>query len=365
MAKQLRVGIVGCGEVAQVVHIPTLNYLSSLFTVTYLCDVSRQALQFCRSRICGGHCVNTTTSVNELCSSEAVDVVIICNPDAFHVPHAILALENNKHVLVEKPLALSYSDIDALEDAEMKSRGTVFVGYMRRYAAAFLDAVKEVGGMDHIQYVRVRDIIGPNSSFVDQSGIYPQRFSDVSEDESNKLSDITSAVLEKAIKQDCGVNVTPSTKRMMRALCGLGTHDFSAMRELIGMPEEVVGVCADFSIWSVIFRFEGFAVTYESGFNGVPVFDAHIEIYSKDKIVRINYDTPYIKGLPTTLTVRERVGVNSYQERVLRTTYEDPYTKELMEWHNCVTSANRPKTSIEDARKDLKIIEMIMKAGFS
>ncbi len=44
---------------------------------------------------------------------------------------------------------------------------------MRRFATAFLDAAEEVGGMERIQYARVRDIIGPNAIPVNQSGTFP------------------------------------------------------------------------------------------------------------------------------------------------------------------------------------------------
>ncbi|MBV9813594.1 MAG: Gfo/Idh/MocA family oxidoreductase, partial [Acetobacteraceae bacterium] len=40
MSARLRLGIVGCGEVAQVIHLPTLHHLRELFAVTALCDVS-------------------------------------------------------------------------------------------------------------------------------------------------------------------------------------------------------------------------------------------------------------------------------------------------------------------------------------
>lgn len=173
----LRVGIICCGEIAQVrspssatsgtcpqnqanrtyqvVHIPTINFLSTHFQTAYLCDVSEQSLAHCAQKINGG-IPRTTTSADELCSSPDVDVVLISNATTFHAPHAILALQNDKYVLVEKPLALCYRDVDAIIAAEKKSKGRVFVGYMRRYATAFLDAVAEVGGMDKIHYARVR-----------------------------------------------------------------------------------------------------------------------------------------------------------------------------------------------------------------
>jgi len=108
-----------------------------------------------------------------------VDVVLVCNATAFDPMHAILALQQNKHVLVEKLLALCARDYDAIAVVEHTSTARVLVGYMRRYIAAFLDATAELGDVkSQIQYVRVRDIIGPNSVFVDQSGTFPVRFTD-------------------------------------------------------------------------------------------------------------------------------------------------------------------------------------------
>ncbi|KAF5016419.1 hypothetical protein F66182_11905, partial [Fusarium sp. NRRL 66182] len=102
------------------------------------------------------HATKTTPDPAKLCASSDVDGVIIANSDEYHAPHAILALQNNKHVLVEKPLALTKRDILAIIAAERTSRGRVMVGYMRRYAAPLEDALREIGGMDKIIYARVR-----------------------------------------------------------------------------------------------------------------------------------------------------------------------------------------------------------------
>lgn len=153
--KILNVGLIGCGEVAQVIHIPTLLYMSDWFKVTYLCDVSPSALAHCKAKIPNTD-VKTTQNAEELCASSNVDVVMVINSDEYHVAHALLALKHDKHVLVEKPLALTKRDILAAIEAEKNSKGKLMVGYMRRYATAFEDAVKEIGGMDKILYARVR-----------------------------------------------------------------------------------------------------------------------------------------------------------------------------------------------------------------
>lgn len=136
------------------------------------------------------------------------------------------------------------------------------------------------------------------------------------------------------------------------------------MREIIGMPKSVAGAVLTFpGIFSVLFHYDGFPVTYESGFTQIPQFDASIEIYSAEKIVRVNYDTPYVKGLPVTMTVREKVGEAGFQERQVRKTYTDPYTIEMFEIYDCVVNKKAPKTSVSDARNDIELFKMILQAG--
>ena len=100
----------------------------------------------------------------------------------------------------------------------------------------------------------------------------------------------------------------------------------------------------------------------------VPIFDAHIELYTNSKIVRVSYDTPYVKGIPTTMIVREKAlgprGESCYQERFVRTTYEDSYTLEFKEWYECIVHDKHSKTTIADARQDMDIFKMLMQAAF-
>ncbi len=111
-------------------------------------------------------------------------------------------------------------------------------------------------------------------------------------------------------------------------------------------------------------QYPTFSVTYESGIHEVPVFDAHIEVYSMNKIVRVVYDTPYVKGLPVTMVVRENSD-GAYKETTIRKTYEDPYTQEMKELYEMVAHGKAPKTTAKDAKEDLKIFQMIMKSGQS
>jgi predicted dehydrogenase len=216
----LRVGIIGCGEVSQVIHIPNFNALSDWYQVTYLCDVSQQALSHCAKKVLHPTQPKTTSNAEELCASSEVDVVLVASADAYHVPQALLALKYNKYCLLEKPAALCFRDIDQLIEAEKSSKGKILVGTMRRYAASLADAIKEVGGMSEIKYARVRDIIGPNALFVSQSGMFSKTFTDFSDENTKNLQAREKDIVEQALCEEFGVPVTQASVAMLRMLGG-------------------------------------------------------------------------------------------------------------------------------------------------
>jgi predicted dehydrogenase len=139
--KTLRVGIIGIGEVAQSIHLPTLALLSHLFTVISTCDISPNALTHCSQKF---HVPRIYES-DELCADPEVDVVFILTSDEFHVDQAVLALKHNKHVLVEKPISLSIAAAQRMQEAEKESRGKVFVAYMWLYIRGAADFPRRIG----------------------------------------------------------------------------------------------------------------------------------------------------------------------------------------------------------------------------
>lgn len=212
-----------------------LNNLSDYYQISYICDVSQQAIEHCSKRV-AGRTPKTTSSPEELIASPDVDVVVISNVNAFHSAHAILALQYNKYVLVEKPLALNYRDLDAIIAAEKTSEARVFVGYQRRYAEAFLDALEEVGTMDKVDYIRVRgmcrlkcilrqtsdlkDIIGPNNAFVSQSGTFPKKYTDFPKEGAAEMRATEEEMVKTALVDEFGIEATPESMTLFRLLTG-------------------------------------------------------------------------------------------------------------------------------------------------
>lgn len=112
--------------------------------------------------------------------------------------------------------------------------------------------------------------------------------------------------------------------------------------------------------YGVLFKYPGFTVSYESGLDSIPRFDAHIEVYGGTKTVKMRYDTPYVRSLPVTLHIAENVD-GAYKETIVRKSYEDPYIQEMKKLWELVVEGNSVKTTPEDALQDLEVFIMAMK----
>jgi predicted dehydrogenase len=292
--KKLRLGLIGAGEVAQVIHIPTMQLLDHLYSIVAICDISKKSADHCASKF---RIPTATIDPQEIFTNPDIDVVFVLTGDEFHVPYTVAALQHGKHVFVEKPITLSIPSATQIVDAEKASKGSkVFVGYMRRYAPSFVNAFKrEISTIPKILYARSRDIIGPNSHFVGQSGTFPARFTDFPPKAVKARTDLLDALFKECFE---GQEVTPEKQKYCRFLGGLGSHDLSLMREALGgLPVSVAGVSVNEPFYSAIFNYRNrdgspYAVTYESGIDLVPRFDAHLAVYGEKKTVSIHYDTP-------------------------------------------------------------------------
>jgi hypothetical protein len=74
----------------------------------------------------------------------------------------------------------------------------------------------------------------------------------------------------------------------------------------------------------------------------------------------VQYDTPYVRHLPTTLEVEQTSG-NAITRSVRRPHLKDPYTHEWEYFHHCVTTGERPKTGPEDFVSDLQLFTELVR----
>jgi predicted dehydrogenase len=127
--------------------------------LAWCCDRSEKALELPELRF--PH-ARRTTEFQDVLDDESVDAVVIATPTATHADLAVAALEVGKHILVEKPLAASVSEIDRIAGAQRNR--VVMVGHTFVYNSAIValrDLVRR-GELGSVQYVdSVRAALGP------------------------------------------------------------------------------------------------------------------------------------------------------------------------------------------------------------
>ncbi len=126
-APALRFGVIGIGNAGGGV----LNAMRDTprIEVVAAADLRTQALEAFQ-RDFGG---SAYTSVEELCSDPNVDAVWIATPNHFHCPHAVLAADHGKHVVVEKPMALTLDEAAQMVEAAERNGVKLLSGHTRAF----------------------------------------------------------------------------------------------------------------------------------------------------------------------------------------------------------------------------------------
>jgi phthalate 4,5-cis-dihydrodiol dehydrogenase len=127
VSKMLRVGMAGLG-VASTQILPPISVLP-VIKITAACDLRIDALQKFRQT----YQAETYTSIEGLCASPNVDVVYIATPNQLHAQHAIIAAEHKKHIIVEKPMAISIAECEAMNEAAEKNGVYLLCGHTHSF----------------------------------------------------------------------------------------------------------------------------------------------------------------------------------------------------------------------------------------
>ena len=353
--RRIKVGIVGCGEVTQIMHWPSLYQLADRYEVTALCDVSQPILEEL-----GKHwnVANLTTDHRALVNRTDVDAVLIANPNAFHAEVTLDAIAAGKHVLVEKPMCVTRREAERIIAAQKDSNVVVQVGYMRRYARAFLDGCEVVKQMKEIKFARVRDFLGFNSLIVNPTSrvVRDERLSESVKKEA-KIRE--NALLDEAL----GGKSTPAIRQAYSLMLGLSSHDLSAMRELLGTPSKVLFAAQrDNGLYlAAAFDYGPFVCQFETGIDGIARFDAHLEVYGTDKVVRIQYDTPYVRNSPIRLIVTENNGSGGVNTLNSHPAWGDAFVSEWKAFYENVVDNAAPKTGPTDFLQDLELFAEVIR----
>jgi len=120
--KELRVGIIGCGAVAETCHLPAVKKISNV-RVKALADVNKEQAEALAKKFKLGS-IPIYTDYRQLLADSGVDIVWILTPPKLHASMVIDALRHEKHVFCEKPLATSLKDAEKIKKTLKKLEDT-------------------------------------------------------------------------------------------------------------------------------------------------------------------------------------------------------------------------------------------------
>ena len=135
----LRAGIAGLGRSGWNIHAKTVLAMRDKFALAAVFDPApgrrAEATAACGCKAYG--------DFEELIGDRALDLVVVASPNTFHTAHAIAAMRAGKHVVCEKPFAITTDDADRMIEV-MEQSGRLLVPFQNRRYEPHLIKVKEV-----------------------------------------------------------------------------------------------------------------------------------------------------------------------------------------------------------------------------
>ena len=175
MSKKLRMAIIGCGGIACGAHVSNYDNIDDIEIVA-VCDIKPERMELIKSKYksCAG--AWTTEDYMDIVNCPDIDAVDICTPNYLHAPIAIAALNAGKHVLTEKPDAMTVSEVEAMKEASEKNGKVLMAMRNNRFTPAAIYARKAIANDEYGRFyagrcgwIRRRGVPGDGSWFADKS----------------------------------------------------------------------------------------------------------------------------------------------------------------------------------------------------
>lgn len=154
----VRVGIIGCGGIANGKHMPALSKLKNVKMVAF-CDIIEKKALAAREKFGTPDCA-VYTDYKKLLEDKSIDVVHVLTPNRSHSFITVDALEAGKHVMCEKPMAINSDEAQKMLDAAKRTGKKLTIGYQSRHRtdSLFLKGEVEAGTFGDIYYAKATAI---------------------------------------------------------------------------------------------------------------------------------------------------------------------------------------------------------------
>jgi len=148
----IRIGIIGCGGIANGKHMPSLAKVKNAKMVAF-CDIIEERALKAREKYGTPDCA-VYTDYKKLLEDKTIDVVHVLTPNRSHSFITVDALEAGKHVMCEKPMAINSAEAQKMLDAAKRTGKKLTIGYQTRHRtdSLYLKQEIEAGTLGDIYY---------------------------------------------------------------------------------------------------------------------------------------------------------------------------------------------------------------------
>jgi predicted dehydrogenase len=152
--RTVKVGIIGCGVIANGKHMPSLSKLDNVQMAAF-CDLKMERAEEAASKY-GVPGAKVFTDYRDLLTMDDIEVVHVLTPNSSHAPISIDAMESGKHVMCEKPMAITGVEAKAMYDAHLRTGKKLTIGYQGRSSARnqLLKKMIEGGELGEIYFAK-------------------------------------------------------------------------------------------------------------------------------------------------------------------------------------------------------------------
>lgn len=363
MSGKLRVGVIGCGGIAQMMHLPTLAERPDLFEIAAVADISEPVLNAVADRY---HVAARSRDFKDVAINPNVDAVFVLSSGR-HDAALEAAYAAGKHVFVEKPLGFGRPETEKLAAAARAARGFTMVGYHKRFDPAYLAACALVKAMPDLRYVEATVLHPDDGAYREHHAILPWRApirpgADEALTNAGARQEAQSAELKEGLDATVRPGATVDERAAALMLWQSLIHDINALRGALGEPEKVLSS----SVWNEglaqhsLTRFpRGVRVSMSwISLPGVKHYEERLRFVSPNLRATLIFPSPYIRHEPTKLEVERMDGETLVvEDRVV--SYDEAFRAEVHHFRESVLSGKPPSITVDEAEKDARWIEAI------
>ncbi|HIT90144.1 MAG TPA: Gfo/Idh/MocA family oxidoreductase, partial [Candidatus Merdenecus merdavium] len=152
--RKLKIGIVGCGGIANGKHLPAIKKNGN-FEIVAFCDIQEERAKKAKEEY-GTQTSKVYTDYTELVKQEDIEAVYVLTPNKSHSIVSVAAMKAGKHVMCEKPMAKTYADAKLMLDTAKETGKILTIGYQNRYRndSTYLKRACSNGDLGEIYYAK-------------------------------------------------------------------------------------------------------------------------------------------------------------------------------------------------------------------